>query len=700
MGGLNQQLQIVGAVPPNAPLDMPKQDLKHRPERDRLPLHWRTVLSRFIAFGGALTIGSIGTWQMYIALGSGNLTPLQWVLLVLFSLTFYWVSFSTSGALAGLLPALRKKGKLNPNGGKVAIVMPVYGEDQSMTSSGLLAMSEALAETAIASRCEVFILSDTQAVNAWLGETVAFQRLRSLSPLPVWYRRRRQNIGRKAGNIEQFVAQWGARYDYMLMLDADSLMCAKTIERMVARMDVEPRLGLLQTMPKLVDGESLLARTVQFAGALYGEVVARGVEAWQGTEGNYWGHNALIRTRAFAECCGLPMLQGRRPIGGHIMSHDFVEAALMRRGGWGVRMDADLTGSYEGLPPTINDLASRERRWAQGNLQHLGVIGAKGLYACNRVHFAVGIAGYVMSPIWMLMMTVGLMITAQALFTQPEYFPLTYQLFPNWPTFDSQLMLGLFSAALSLLLLPKLMGWGRVMLFSKRRKAFGGGFAVTKGMILELLLSTLYAPMMMLIQTHHVIDIFLGRDSGWHTQSRSGDVMSWRDALHLTLTYVIIGILPLAVLIWLAPQQIIWLSPVLAGLLLAPWLARHSGNMRFGQALASRRWLLTPEELHLPDIMNTALQHRQQFADAREMSLARMVQARYLVDAHIMALEEQSGENTDEKQIMQRITAKAKIEAATDLSQAIRFLTVQEQLAIADNAPLLRLMHARFGKAD
>ncbi len=684
-------LKSTTAVPPDAPLDIPKQDLKRYPERQVLPLHWHTVLARLIAFGGALIIGSIGTWQMYLALGSGNLTILQWVLLVLFSLTFYWVAFSTSGALAGLIPALQRKEQLNPDGGKVAIVMPVYGEDQSMTASGLLAISKALAQTAIASRCEVFIISDTQNADAWLGETVAFQRLRSLSPLPVWYRRRKKNIGRKAGNVEQFITQWGNRYEYMLMLDADSLMDGKTIEKMVARMDAEPQLGLLQTMPRLIDGESLLARTVQFAGALYGTTVAQGVDAWQGNDGNYWGHNALIRTHAFAECCGLPVLKGRRPIGGHIMSHDFVEAALMRRGGWAVRMDADLTGSYEGLPPTITDLASRERRWAQGNLQHLGVIGAKGLYACNRVHFAVGIAGYVMSPVWMLMMTVGLMITAQALFTQPEYFPLTHQLFPNWPTFDSRLMLILFFTALSLLLLPKLMGWVSVMLSSKRRKAFGGALTVSKSVLLELLLSTLYAPMMMLIQTHHVVDILLGRDSGWQTQSRSGDVMAWRDALRLTLFYVIIGVLPLVVLLWLAPQQIIWLSPVLSGLLLAPWLARHSGNIYFGQKLLHQRWLVTPEELQLPAIMSDAAKYRQQFTDACTLTLAEVLQHRQYVDAHIASLDKTANSEDEEQQLL-AVTAKAKIEAAENLPQAIRFLSAEEQLTVAGNTALLALM--------
>lgn len=424
------------------------------------------------------------------------------------------------------------------------------------------------------------------------------------------------------------------------------------------------------------------------------------MNAWQGNDGNYWGHNALIRTTAFAACCGLPELKGRRPIGGHIMSHDFVEAALLRRAGWQVRMDADLRGSYEGLPPTLDDLAGRERRWAQGNLQHLGVLRTKGLSFANRAHFVIGILGYLMSPVWMLMMTVGMMITAQALFTQPQYFPLAYQLFPNWPTFDNRLMRLLFFAALLLLLLPKIIGYCRVLFNRDERRLFGGAWALSKGFIVELLVSTLYAPMLMLIQTHHLLDIFLGRDSGWKTQSRSGDTISWAAALKQTWLYLLIGVLPLIALIYFSPQQLLWLSPVLLGLLLSPLLARHSGNVALGQALAQRYYLLIPEEIDPSREMRKNMMFQSQFSEARKMSLRRLLLNPSALTEHLAALDRQDDTQENEQDFLLRTTAEAKIAAATQLDDALRYLNEQEKLYVAGHGELLAQMQQRFAMSS
>lgn len=693
------QLNFLPSVPPPAPLAMPVQNLKLKPRRRRFQSAWRTYGARLIAFGGTILIGSLGTLEMYRALGN-HITFLQWLLLGLFSLTFYWVSFSTASALAGIIPPLSRREKLNPEGGKCAVVMPVYGEDPAMTGAALLAIADDLKNSAIAARCELFILSDTQNVDAWLKETAAFSLLRARCALPLWYRRRSKNIGRKAGNIEQFIKTWGGRYAYFLLLDADSLMSAETIVKMVARMDADPNLALLQTQPRLLGAESLLARTIQFAGGLYGKIVGRGISAWQGYEGNYWGHNALIRTQAFAESCGLPVLKGRRPIGGHIMSHDFVEAALLCRRGWQVRMDSDLNGSYEGLPPTLEELSRRERRWAQGNLQHLGIITARGLRGCSRLHFVIGIAGYLMSPIWLLMITVGLLITTQALFTQPEYFPLAYQLFPNWPTFDAKRMFELLFAALILLLLPKIMGLFCVLIHKRRRRLFGGARAVCRGFLLELLISTLYAPMMMALQTHHIVEIFLGRDSGWTTQSRDGDLLPWKTALRHTFFYVICGLLPLSMLLWLAPQQIFWLSPILLGLLVSPWLARHSGNKRWGRILAQRKLLLTPEEIDPPRILWQAMMKKNYFSSISCITLATIVQSRQHLEQHLASLEQQEPPLSDEESYLLWITASAKLNAAHDSAQALQFLTPQEALIVASSASLLWQLHHKNASAD
>ncbi|MDO4643314.1 MAG: glucans biosynthesis glucosyltransferase MdoH [Cardiobacteriaceae bacterium] len=678
------------AVPPEAPLNMRVQSLRKAPGRPPIFVSWRTHIARFIAFGGALAIGSLGTWHMLKALGDGRSTLLQYILLIFFALTFYWVAFSTTTCLAGFLPLRRPKTTLNPEGGKIALVMPVYGEDPAMTHAALLAMAQEISKTAIASRTEIFIISDTQKTDAWLGETTALQTLREQSPLPVWYRRRAENIGRKSGNVENFIRRWGGRYDYMVMLDADSLMTAETLVEMTARMDADNRLGLLQTMPRLIGGTSLLARAIQFAGAMYGPIVARGVDAWQGEDGNYWGHNAIIRVRVFAESCGLPILRGRNPIGGHILSHDFVEAALLRRAGWHVRMDPDLEGSFEGLPPTLDDLVGRERRWAQGNMQHLGIILTKGLRWPSRIHFLIGIASYIMSPIWLTMLIVGTGITAQTLFTKPKYFTSARQLFPDWPTFDSQRMLWLFFAALSLLLLPKFVGWLRIMLSNKRRRAFGGGFTVCKGFIIELIISTLYAPLLMLIQTRHVIDIFLGRDSGWRTQNREGMLMPWKDAIKRNLIYVFIAAIMLAGLIWQAPNQIIWLSPIIIGLFLSPWLSRHSGNSRLGLWLARKKVLLIPEEITPPTIANAAEHDSEYFKTCRAHRFIELGRNRAIAESHIAALDSQATQST--KIRLLNITAKAKLQEARHYQEALKFLTPQEALCVAGSPELIHML--------
>ena len=250
---------------------------------------------------------------------------------------------------------------------------------------------------------EIVVLSDSTNADAWIRETVAIDGLRRslASVMPVWYRRRWRNVARKSGNLEDFVTRWGGRYDHMIVLDADSLIDAPTLTRLVQMMHADPALGILQTAPQLIGARTFFGRLQQFAACAYGPVISRGLAAWSGDSANYWGHNAIIRVRAFADCCGLPELEGRKPFGGHVLSHDFVEAALMRRGGWKVRMATDCGGSWEESPPSLIDVAIRDRRWAQGNLQHMKIIGASGLSFASRLHLGIGIMSYLSSPLWL-----------------------------------------------------------------------------------------------------------------------------------------------------------------------------------------------------------------------------------------------------------------------------------------------------------
>ncbi len=307
---------------------------------------------------------------------------------------------------------------------------------------------------------DVFILSDTTDPEVWIAEEAGFLALRERTggQRRIFYRRRPKNTARKSGNIAEWVRRFGGAYQQFLILDADSLMTGETLVRLVGAMERHADVGLIQTLPIITGATTLFARMQQFAGRVYGPLIAHGIAWWHGAEGNYWGHNALIRTRAFAECAGLPELHGRKPFGGPIMSHDFVEAALMRRGGWAVHMVPGVRGSYEEVPPTLTDLAVRDRRWCQGNLQHAAVLPTRGLYPISRLHLLTGIGSYITAPLWLLFILTGILIAVQARFVQPDYFPAGKSLFPQWPVIDPVRAMWMFVGTMALLLVPKLLG--------------------------------------------------------------------------------------------------------------------------------------------------------------------------------------------------------------------------------------------------
>ncbi|AZY93243.1 glucans biosynthesis glucosyltransferase MdoH [Paracoccus sp. Arc7-R13] len=596
---------VAPVVPPLAPLTMPVQDFARHPQAGptRRMNSLRVWLARLIAFGGTAVLAVVGFSQMLAAFGADP-TPMQIALLVLFVPTFAWVGFSFCGTLAGFL-APRLTTPDGPNDARVVVVMPIYHEDVATSTGLLVALARELEAEGMADRTEIFVLSDTRDPAIAVNETLVIDRARALSPLPLWYRRRLSNDDRKSGNLAEFVRQWGGRYDQMVVLDADSVMSGATIRALSARMSADPQAGLIQTMPMLVGGETIFARLTQFAGRVYGPMIARGVAAWSGDTGNYWGHNAIIRVSAFAQACGLPRLPGNPPFGGTILSHDFVEAAALCRAGWAVRLDHDLRGSYEGCPPTLLDMAVRERRWAQGNLQHSRLLGVKGLRGVSRAHMIIGIMGFLMSPLWLALILVGLVLSATVLLSTPEYFPNAYQLFPEWPVFDSRRMLWLFAIAMGLLLLPKFIATFRAWARPLARNS-GGRVRIFASAIFETVLSALIAPVQMLVQTRQIFEILSGRDSGWNAQTRAGSMPSWGVVLRHHWAHVVLGLGTLIVLATFSPAQLIWLSPILAGLILSPLTSRLSASPVFGRWARLRGLLVTPEERDPPAILTEA----------------------------------------------------------------------------------------------
>lgn len=673
------------ATPPEAPLEMPVQDFRAPPPqgpRSTMP-GLRTIAARLIAFGGTLAIAAYGGSQMLLVFGD-NITFLQGVLLVLFVITFGWVGMSFCSMLAGFL-APKPVNPTGPNDARIAVVMPVYHESAAHTAGILAALSRDLYRAGLAERAEIFILSDSRKPESVIGEMAAVSRLRDLSPIPVWYRRRLTNEGRKAGNVAEFIRRWGGRYDHLVVLDADSVMGGKVIALLSDRMNADPAIGLIQTMPTLVGGQTLFARLTQFAGRVYGPAIARGVAAWSGDSGNFWGHNAIIRVKAFATCCGLPQLPGSPPFGGTILSHDFVEAALMRRAGWKVRLDYDLRESYEGGPPTLLDMAVRERRWAQGNLQHTRLIMSRGFAWVSRAHFVIGILGFVMSPIWLTMILVGLALSANVLLSRPDYFPQTYQLFPEWPVFDPVRMLWLFVLAMAFLLVPKFISIMRAWSRPLARNS-GGKARILVSALFEIILSALIAPVQMLVQTRQIYDILRGRDSGWEAQVRAGQIPPWSVVLRRHALHVLLGLGTLLVLAYLSPEQLIWLSPILAGLILSPLTSRVSASPVLGRWARRRGLLVTPEERDPPALLTTAnaLAHRIGQIDA---DLADLPDDPAAFSRHLQLLPVRVDRPAAER--LPAISAAAKIAAAHDRHEALSFLSQSETLALMEERNLL-----------
>ena len=597
--------------------EMPEQSLwHHRPRQSRVPA--RTIIARLALVVLWLAATAAFAWTLYRVLSVEMPTVLQLVFLVLSTLCFAWVAAGSVSALIGfaalaftrsidtvILPPVRV-----PSQSRTALLFPVYREDAADVAALVDTTCCDLITAGAGNSVDVFILSDTQAPAERVLEqhTYAALRARYHGRLQIFVRWRTPNEGRKAGNIRDWIERFGEGYPYFIIFDADSIMSASALLRLVAGMDENPRAGLIQTVPRLVGGHSLFGHLQQFAAGYYGPVVTAGLAAWHGHGGNYWGHNAIIRTRAFAQCAGLPRLSGKPPLGGYILSHDFVEAALMRRGGWEVHMVPSLDGSYEGCPPTLSDLIVRDRRWAQGNLQHLQLIGASGLPFLSRLHLAMGAISYIASPLWALSLLVGVILAVQAKSTVPSYFGSQESLFPKWPVFDAETALGLFFATVLVVHLPKLLGGIWALRNVEERRRNGGALRVTSGVLLESVLSTLIAPILMVTQTSAVLNILIGRDAGWGAQQRHlGAKSTVLQMVGQHRWHIMWGVAGAAVCATISPAVLAWMSPIIAGLLLAAPIA-------FLTAQNSAPWIATllgtTEERHPPALLKAAGTHR------------------------------------------------------------------------------------------
>jgi membrane glycosyltransferase len=684
-------------LPPESPLPMPEQQLRafHRGNIETNAANMPVAFRRAFIFAGTAAMTVAGCYEMYEVLSVGGVTALEWMVLVLFVLLFAWIAFSFMSSLAGFFILLfRRKDPLGIDSeaplpllsSKNAMLLPTYNEDPNRITARLRAMCESVEESGQGAKFDWFVLSDSTNPAVWIAEEKCFLRLRrELAASSIYYRHRLENTARKSGNIQDWIKRFGAAYDHMIILDADSLMTGDTILRLVSAMETHGGVALIQTLPIVVNARTLFARLQQFSGRLYGPLIAAGIAWWHGTEGNYWGHNAIIRVRAFAQAAGLPDLKGRKPFGGHILSHDFVEAALMRRGGWAIRMAATLGGSFEECPPSMLDYAARDRRWCQGNLQHLAVLPARGLHWVSRLHLMTGIGSYLTAPLWFLFLVLGILISLQAQFVRPEYFPKGFSLFPKWPAQDPILAAWVFVGTMGLLIVPKFLAWILLATQRQNRKQFGGWFRTLAGLVIETFLSGLIAPVMMIFQSTAVGEILLGRDAGWQVQRRDDGGVPRRELIRKYALPTSIGLAMALSAYVVSLPLLLWMAPVILGLWLSIPIAMV-GSRVFGSNSGLFR---TPEQTEPPRLLVRANELAGTPHEHAASPLVELRNDRQLLENHLANLPD------DKHRIRGQIDphlaiARAKIEDAETFDEVLGYLKTREAYAVLHSPTLLR----------
>ena len=570
-------------MPPLAPLDMPRQDLSEPfsdPEAiNPNPLE-QTSFYRFVTLLPAVATTLALVAIMVDWFGRDGFVATELIMFVLVAFSAFWIALSVAASTIGLLSGrnyVRPPQSGTKNALNVALLLPVYHENAEAVFGRIRAMQHDLSTMKSNHRFSIFVLSDTQTSQIADAEEEQFRQIASHlhNGVPIYYRRRPKNTERKTGNIRQWIQNWGGDWDAFVTLDADSLMSAPTIIRLSDEMAASPEAGLLQTVPQLMNAGSFFGRIQQFANNVYGNVLARGLDRWSGHDGNYWGHNAIIRTRAFARCAGLPTLSGAGAVGGIIKSHDFVEAALLRRAGWSVRLLPHLSESYEEAPQTIVDYVLRDRRWCQGNLQHLRIMFSAGFTPISRFHMFQGAMAYIASVFWFLLLIAWALMGRGQEDNVFRYFTDANPLFPQWPEMDSVSRLLVLLFMFGLLLVPKILGLVQIILSDRGVSKFGGWYRFAISALCEIVASFILAPILMVQHVNAVIKTLLNFDSGWAPQNRGGEQYSWVLLARFHWLETIVGFLLVTGIV--AGVISLWLVPIALSLIAAVPISYFSG---------------------------------------------------------------------------------------------------------------------------
>jgi membrane glycosyltransferase len=537
--------------------------------------------------------------------------PLEAAILALSTLLIAWVSVGFWTAVAGFLSLLaaraRPAGAAPPAAGELpaeartAVVMPIANEDVARVFAGLEATYTSLARTGHLDRFDFFVLSDSSDPDLRVGEAMAWLRFCCEADAfgRVFYRWRRHRIKRKSGNVADFCRRWGGRYRYMVVLDADSVMSGACLTDLVRRMEADPTAGIIQTAPRAAGRDTPFGRLQQFAIRVYGPLFAAGIAFWQLGASYYWGHNAIIRVAPFMRHCALGRLRGRVAGEREILSHDFVEAALMRRAGWSVWIAHDLAGSYEEVPATLDDELRRDARWCRGNLINARFLLAEGLHPAHRAVFLGGVMSYVSAPLWLASLALSTASIALQALVPPRYFLHPRQLFPIWPEWHRAWAIALTLATAAILFAPKALGV--VLALARGARDFGGPVRLAASAVVEMIASSLMAPVRMVFHTLFVAAALAGRRLEWRSPRRDDDAQTtWREAGRRYGAMTAVALAWAGGVALVAPQFLWWLLPVVGALAVSVPAAVLSSRAALGRRLRAARILATPEETRPP----------------------------------------------------------------------------------------------------
>ncbi|MEP3266265.1 MAG: glucans biosynthesis glucosyltransferase MdoH [Hyphomicrobiales bacterium] len=546
-----------------------------------------TPTARRITFGTLVFFTIAGLLALMAwALSPAEIVPFEWLLLMCFAITLPWTAIGfwnavigfglmrfTKNPAASVFPDSQKIKDNDPITKSTAVAMCIRNEDVGQVNRNLTAMIARLVASGSANNFHVYILSDSSEDDVIAEEQVVFEKLRRdwAEKIGVTYRLRTDNKGFKAGNIRDFCDTWGVNHDFMLTLDADSVMSASSILRLVRVMQANDKLGILQSLVVGLPSDSAFTRVFQFGMRMGMKSYTLGSAWWQGDCGPYWGHNALIRLEPFMEHCHLPILPGKGPLSGYILSHDQVEAVYMRRAGYECRVLAEEGGSYEENPPHILEFIRRDLRWCHGNMQYLKLLSEPDLKPTSRVQLVLAILMFTSAPAWMTFVSVA---TWSIIFSD-----MTFSGFQMGPGYI------LFLIVMTMIFAPKLVSIADVLMRSKLRKAYGGGLAVITSAAVEILFSMLLAPIMAVAETIFLAGLPFGKARGWASQDRQVTSLPVRVvASHLwpQMLFGLLGVTALFVSGSVTLNGFLVSLPVFIGPFLAIPLGFTSAHVSFG----------------------------------------------------------------------------------------------------------------------